>query len=110
MYAFFTGEPTNVFEALSNNDWSKAMNEELAAIERNNTGNLTTLPKGKQAIGLKWIFMIKYGAYGSVQRYKARLVAKCYSQQQGIDYEETFSLVARFETVRLILSIVAHYH
>lgn len=76
-------------------------------IERNKTWHLTDLPKGKNVVGLKWIFKTKYHADGSVQKYKPRLVVKGYSQQQGIDFEETFSPVAQFEMVRTIFALAA---
>lgn len=56
---------------------------------------------------LKWIYKIKYKANGEIQKHKARLVAKGYSQQYGLDYDEVFSLVARLETVRVIIALVA---
>lgn len=83
------------------------MKEGLMAIQRNETWHLTDLPNGKNVVGLKWIFKTKYHADGSVQKHKERLVAKGYSQQQGIDYEEIFSPVARFETIRLIFALAA---
>ena len=83
------------------------MVEELEAIDRNQTWDLVDLPTGKTPIGLKWIFKTKFFVDGSVQRHKDRLVVKGYAQQQGIDYEETFAPVARFETVRVVLALAA---
>ena len=75
------------------------MNEEIKAIKKNDTWELTTLPHGKKAIGVKWVYKMKKKAKGEVERYKARLVVKGYSQQQGIDYDEVFAPVARLETI-----------
>eukprot|EP00253_Pinus_taeda_P028785 PITA_28785 len=83
------------------------MDEEMNAIERNKTLDLVELPKGKVVIEVKWVYKTKSNAEGKIERHKARLIVKGYKQQYGRDYEETFTLVARMETVRVVLSITA---
>ncbi|GJV17811.1 ribonuclease H-like domain, reverse transcriptase, RNA-dependent DNA polymerase [Tanacetum coccineum] len=84
------------------------MKVELDSINRNNTWELTTLPKGKKAIGLKWVFKTKKDANGNIIKHKARLVAKGSIQEHGIDFEEVFAPVARMETIRLLLAIATN--
>nr|GEW90532.1 ribonuclease H-like domain, reverse transcriptase, RNA-dependent DNA polymerase [Tanacetum cinerariifolium] len=84
------------------------MKVELDSINKNNTWELTTLPKGHKAIGLKWVFKTKKDANGNIIKHKAILVAKGYIQQHGIDFEKVFTPVARMETVRLLLAIAAN--
>lgn len=83
------------------------MAAKIQAIEQNNTWTLTSFPIGKHPIGCKWVYKIKYRADGTIEGYKAKLVAKGYTQQEGFDYFETFYLVAKMVTVRCILALVA---
>nr|GEX39782.1 ribonuclease H-like domain-containing protein [Tanacetum cinerariifolium] len=82
-----------------------AMNQEMDAILRNGTWEIVKLPKGRKAIGSKWIYKIKFRSSGEIDRYKARLVAQGFGQKEWIDYEETFSLVVKMVTIRCLLNI-----
>ncbi|KAL0403633.1 UNVERIFIED_CONTAM: Retrovirus-related Pol polyprotein from transposon TNT 1-94 [Sesamum radiatum] len=83
------------------------MDEEIACIEKNPTWDLVDLLDGKNVIGVKWIYKTKYKEDGSIHKQKTRLVAKGYSQQPGVDFTETFALVARMETIRIVVAISA---
>eukprot|EP00253_Pinus_taeda_P004978 PITA_04978 len=100
-------DPIHFEDAIKDKKWIEAMDEEMNAIERNKTWELVELPKGKEVIGVKWVYKTKSNAEGKIERHKARLVVKGYKQQYGRDYEETFAPVARMETVRAVLSIAA---
>ena len=83
------------------------MDDEIEAIERNDTWELINLPKGHKTIGVKWVFKTKLKENGEVDKYKACLVAKGYKQEYGIDYIEVFALVARHDTIRLVIALAA---
>jgi hypothetical protein len=86
------------------------MCEEMKAIEDNGTWELTPLPVGHRAIGLKWVFKVKRNEAGYVVRYKACLVAKAYVHRAGNDFDGIFAPVARLESVRMMAALVAHEH
>jgi hypothetical protein len=81
------------------------MNEEYQSIMKNVVWDIVLRPKGKSVLTSKWIYKIKHATDGSVEKYKVRFVAKGFSQVEGIDYEETFSPVARYTSIRTIISL-----
>ena len=98
---------TSVTEALScpeKEEWKKAMNSEMESISDNKVWELVELPEGKRIVGSKWVFKCKVGANGVIDRYKARLVAQGFSQRFGVDYDETFCPVVRFESLRTLIA------
>ena len=99
--------PNNVHEVLKVPEWREAIFEEMKALEKNATWEKVDLPQGKVVVGCQWVFTVKYNSYGSLERYKARLVAKDFTQTYEIDYSETFSPVAKLNIVRVLLSIAA---
>ena len=83
------------------------MEAEMESIQANRTWELSALPAGHRAIGLKWVFKVKKDPEGNIVKHKARLVAKGYAQRQGVDFDEVFAPVARIETVRVLLALAA---
>lgn len=100
-------EPKTYSTTAKNKNWLDAMQEELRALESNNTWDIVAMPKDKTTIGCKWVYKIKRKSDGTIERYKARLVAKGYTQQNGINYLENFSPVAKIATIRLLLALAA---
>ena len=103
-------EPCTVTEALSGPDadeWKKAMDREINSFKENDVWKLSEPSANHEPIKSKWVFKKKVGPDGTVVTYKARLVVKGYSQKFGQDYDETFSPVVRFESVRAILALAA---
>ncbi len=106
----FSEEPQIVEETLNGENfkkWEMAMQEEYDFLVVNNTWSLVPLPKGRKPISCKWVFKIKHGVHSEVEHYKARLVAKSFTQTCGVDYNETFVLAAKFVSIHYILALVA---
>lgn len=85
------------------------MKEEYGSIIRNNTWELTNFHKNKVPIGSKWLFKPKFKAYGSVDRYKVRLVAKGYLQNEVIDYDETSAPIDKLNAIRLMIDMAIEH-
>ena len=103
-------QPSSVREAMSGPDkekWLDAMEMEMDSLHGNQVWDLVELPKERKIVGSKWVFKEKLGADGTTERYKARLVAQGFSQQYGLDYDETFSPVVRSESVRTLIALAA---
>ncbi|CAJ2653926.1 unnamed protein product [Trifolium pratense] len=103
-------EPINWKEAVVSSKWNAAMKEELHSIEKNHTWKLVELPPQKKAISVKWVFKLKKDPDGKIVKHKARLVARGFLQQEGIDYTEVYAPVARMETIRLVIAIASSYN
>ena len=101
-----TSLPKNYKTALLDPNWAAAMQEEYNALLQNNTWQLVPRPPNTNIVSGKWIFRQKFHSDGSLSRYKARWVCRGFSQQQGIDYEETFSPVVKPSTIRTVISVV----
>ncbi|GJT81910.1 retrovirus-related pol polyprotein from transposon TNT 1-94 [Tanacetum coccineum] len=99
-----TIEPNNVNEALTDDSWIVAMQEELNQFISNDVWELVPQPRNMTIIGTNWVFRNKLDENGIVSRNKARLVAQGYNQQEGIDYDETYAPVARLESIRILLA------
>lgn len=96
--------PKIITQALKSQIWRKAMDEEMAALTRNATWDLVPLSP-QNVVGCKWIFRIKRNQHGHITQYKARLVARGFHQGEGLDYGDTFSLVVKRTTIRIVLSL-----
>ena len=88
--------------------WKSAMEAEMSALSQNATWSLVTRSQEKTIVGCRWVYTVKYLLDGSIERLKAHLVAKGYTQTYGVDYAETFSPVAKISSVRILISLAAN--
>ncbi|CAL9029397.1 unnamed protein product, partial [Prunus brigantina] len=105
--------PTSFTEATRSGEakhWHEAMDDEMLSLMKNKTWEVVELPKGRKAIGCKWVYAKKDGIDDvNPVRFKARLVAKGYAQKEGIDYNEIFSPVVKHSSIRILLALVAQF-
>ncbi|RVX09816.1 putative mitochondrial protein [Vitis vinifera] len=100
---------TRSMKAFKDPNWTKAMEMEIATLHRNHTWDLVEQPPDVNVIGSKWVYKLKHKPDGSIERYTARLVAKGYNQTHDLDYFETFSLVVKAATIRIILTVALSF-
>ena len=103
-------EPQSFKEAMSSLEapyWKEAINDEVESILQNHTWELVDLPPGSKPLGYKWIFKKKMKADGSIDKYKAKSVIKGYKQKEGLDYFDTYSLITRISSIRMLIAIAA---
>ncbi|KAG8492662.1 hypothetical protein CXB51_010306 [Gossypium anomalum] len=98
-------EPCCFEEAEAHQGWKQAMDDEIAMIDKNKTWELVPRPTNRKVIGVKWVYRAKQNTDGSLNKLKARLVVKGFSQKYGLDYMETFAPVARLDTIRLLIAL-----
>jgi len=100
-------EPTSYRSTIKDSRWLTAMQAEIEALNANNTWEFVDLPSYAISIGGKWVYKIKRHADGTIERFKARLVAQGFNQTEGLDYFETFSPVAKLSTIRVLLALAS---
>jgi hypothetical protein len=96
--------PTNYRSALNNPHWADAMRSEFSVLVDNSTWQLVPRPRGASIVYVKWVYHHKFHSDGTLARYKATWVVRCFSQEHKIDYDETFSPIVKPSTIRIIMS------
>ena len=105
-------DPETFSQAISYKEldlWFDAMKDEMSSMAFNGVWDLVELHNGAKAIGCKWVFNTKKDLLGNIERCKARLVAKRFTQKEGIDYKETFSPASKKDSFHIIMALVAHF-
>ena len=106
------GDPTSFEEVMRNahsSKWLEAMEDEIKSMKTNGVWKLEIISKEAKTVGCKYGYKIKHDSKGNIERFEARLVAKGFTQREGIDYNETFSPVSCKDSFRIIIALVAHY-
>jgi hypothetical protein len=105
-------DPASYKEAMQSNKslkCPKAMEEELKSISSNDVWDLVEIPDGAKRVGCKWVYKTKYDSKGKIKRFKVRLVAKGFTQKEGIDYTKIFLSISQKDSFRIVMALVAHY-
>ena len=105
-------EPVTLVDALASPqtvEWQEAISSELHSMEQHGVWELVPRPRGGNIVGCRWVFKVKTNADGTVERYKARLVAQGFRQKEGVDYQEVFAPTIGHESIRCILSLAASF-
>jgi hypothetical protein len=100
-------EPTMFEEVVQKKQWKESMKEEHQSIMKNDVWEIVPRPKEKSTVTSKWVYKVKHATDGSMEKYKARFVARGFSHKEGEDYDETFALFARYTSIRAIMSLSA---
>jgi hypothetical protein len=106
------GDPTTFEEAMRSahsSNWLEAMQDEMKSISTNKVWDLEEIPKRGKTVCCKWVYKTKCDSRGNVERYKVRLMAKGFTQREGIDNNEIFSSVSCKDSFRIIMTLVAYY-
>nr|XP_018622536.1 uncharacterized mitochondrial protein AtMg00820-like [Nicotiana tomentosiformis] len=110
MFLVVAKEPQTINKALSSPEWLAAMQEEINTLHQNKTWTLVPKAPSMNIVGSRWVFKTKLKDDGSIDRYKSKLVAKGYSELEGVDFEETFSRVVKVTIIRVVLSVAGSRH
>ena len=105
-------DPKTFSQALSCKEsdlWYNAMKDELDSMKSNEVWDLVELPQGVKAISCKWVYKTKRDSLGNNERYKVRLIAKGFTQKEGINYTKTFSPVSKKDSLHINLTLVSHF-
>jgi hypothetical protein len=102
-------EPSTFDEAAKHKVWKDAMIEEHVSILKNDVWEVVPIPQVKSIVMFKWIYKINYATNGGVEKFKARFVAHGFSHKEGIDYDEIFAPIARYTSIRIIISLASTF-
>jgi hypothetical protein len=107
------GDPTSFEEAMRSahsSKWLEAMEDEMRSMSTNRVWDLEEIPKGAKTVGCEWVYKTKCDCKGNIKRFKTRLMAKCFTQREDIDYTEIFSSVLCKDFLRIIMLFVTYYN